>query len=1218
MSLDLGELVGSIGLDITPMVKAVNAGDARLNQFAAEGESTAKAAGNSIGVAMATGLATIPVDASTAAAGVKSALDQIPVDAKVAADQAAGSVKMSLDQIPVDAKATAAATAVAFGVGVDDISRLMDELPKNAKGVVSETSAEFRALAPDVKVAVLQAKADAATALQGIPPEARKAGQEAATQLGAGLSGAKAEAEAAGARAGDGFASSFADKAKDAGKVTGAAVGTALSVGVIDNLSLEGGRLKVAAQLGLTATEADRLGRIAGRVYAHNFGEGIDEVNVAVAAVISSIRGMRNASESDIGRATRLALAFADVFDIDVQRAVSVAGTVLRSGLADNAMQAFNLITQASSRVPADLREDVLDAAEEYSQFFDTLGYSGEQAFSMLVEGAKKGMYGIDKAGDAVKEFTIRSTDMSTSSKQAYKMIGLDARTMANDILAGGDKAQRATQKIVRGLLDIKDPARQGQAAIALFGTPLEDLNASEIPQFLKQLQGSSKAMDGWEGSARKMATTAGGGTANSIETAKRKVIEWGRSVIEAHGPTTMLAGAVAAFGPAALSIIGPTAQIIGARAAQTAAAGSAAAAETAAATATKTGWLTSAATAMASAVRMAAAWVIAMGPIAIAIAAIAGVAYLVYKYWDEIKAATMAVWDWIVGFIKDHATLIVTVLTGPIGFVVMTVIKHWDDIKAGTAAAWDWVVGKVKAIPGLLVAAFLNFTLPGLIIKHWDTIKEKTSAAWDAVVGFVKGIPGKLLSFFMNWTLPGLIIKHWDEAKDGTVRVATSIVNWVGDLPGKILGKLASLGGMLFEANAQAFGRMLDAAQNKATALLSWVSGLPGRVKNKLGNLGQLLYNAGMSIIQGLIDGIEDKAGDLMGKLQGITDKIPDWKGPASKDRRLLRGVGQMIMQGLIDAIGAKEGDLKSSLDEVTKLIEKTMAKRFKNDKLAQAAARAVIKGLEDERKELLANERARDRIDKKLDAAREKLRSLRQEAREYAKSVQDAVVSFGNVTSFVDQQTGTVTADSIVAGLKLKVMQAASYSAAMAQLVTMGLNQTTIDQLTQAGVEGGLATASALLAGGQTAIDQVNQLTGQLVDTGAGLGSMLSDQMYGDGIAAAQQLVNGLEAQKAELEKSGRRLARAFLRALRQELGSGLGDLGINISDFHTSNPKNPTPGPDPKTAAAARRESSVGATTDPALVEAVERLAEAQRATNNKLDALPRKYKLAERQG
>lgn len=317
------------------------------------------------------------------------------------------------------------------------------------------------------------------------------------------------------------------NKLQGIAKVAGAAgiaAGAALAAGVVGSMSVEKANDKLAAQLGLSAKKSGQIGKIAGNLYKNAYGDSIEGVNDAVGAVMTSIDGMSKASGKRLEDVTAKALDFATAFEVDVARASQVAGQVMRTGLAKNATEAFDLMTAASQKVPKALREDVLDAADEYGQFFAGIGMNGKQTFAALVKGAEKGQFGIDKIGDAVKEFTIRSTDMSTASKNAYTAIGLDAESMANKMVKGGKSAGRATQDIVKGLLSMKPGAKQANAAIALFGTPLEDLSVQEIPAFLKQLQGGGKAMDGFAGSTKRMGKTLNDNAATNLESFKRQV----------------------------------------------------------------------------------------------------------------------------------------------------------------------------------------------------------------------------------------------------------------------------------------------------------------------------------------------------------------------------------------------------------------------------------------------------------------------------------------------------------------------------------------------------------------------------------------------------------------------------------------------------------------------------------------------------------------------
>lgn len=290
--------------------------------------------------------------------------------------------------------------------------------------------------------------------------------------------------------------------ARQISPAVGAALAAGIGAGLLGGLQLDAARARLAARVGDPAL-AQLIGEAAGRVYARGFGNSAGEAMEAAQAVVSS----HLAAVDDAGAIERMTVkvqAYASAWGTDVATAAQHASTLIGSGLAQDADHAMDLIAAASARVPAALREDVLEAGTEYSQFFRTLGFDGEQAFALLAAASKKGRFGIDKTGDALKELTIRATDMSSASVGAYKAIGLNAEAMSDQILAGGDTAHAAFQKITAGLLSIEDPTEQANTAIALFGTPLEDLNVADIPDFLHNLAAVGDGLDGVAGASDK------------------------------------------------------------------------------------------------------------------------------------------------------------------------------------------------------------------------------------------------------------------------------------------------------------------------------------------------------------------------------------------------------------------------------------------------------------------------------------------------------------------------------------------------------------------------------------------------------------------------------------------------------------------------------------------------------------------------------------------
>jgi phage-related minor tail protein len=309
-----------------------------------------------------------------------------------------------------------------------------------------------------------------------------------------------------------------------AGAVAAAALaGAAIAKGVGDALEREKLSDKTAASLGLTEKQSAKAGSVAGKLYAGAWGENMPAVTDAVESVISSIDGMATASPKRLHDVTASVLDIATAFDIDASSAATNVGILIKNGLAKDAEEGVDLITASLQRVPKALRGEVTDATQEYSQFFADLGYTGSEAMGLLVSATEDGQYGVDKMGDAIKEFTIRGTDMSKATKGAYETLKLNSRDTTNELLAGGDRAKQAFQTIIGGIKGIKDPAKQAETAIALFGTPLEDLGTTEIPKFLDGLTGTKTSLGDVSGAAAAMGTTLNDNLGTMLESAKRR-----------------------------------------------------------------------------------------------------------------------------------------------------------------------------------------------------------------------------------------------------------------------------------------------------------------------------------------------------------------------------------------------------------------------------------------------------------------------------------------------------------------------------------------------------------------------------------------------------------------------------------------------------------------------------------------------------------------------
>jgi len=112
----------------------------------------------------------------------------------------------------------------------------------------------------------------------------------------------------------------------------------------------------------------------------------------------------------------------------------------------------------------------LIDSLNEYAPQFKAMGFSAEEFTNVLIDGAKNGAFSIDKVGDAMKEFNIRSKDGSKTSAEGFKLLGLNAEEMTSKFAQGGETAQTAFQTVMGALNSIEDPITKNTAGVALFG----------------------------------------------------------------------------------------------------------------------------------------------------------------------------------------------------------------------------------------------------------------------------------------------------------------------------------------------------------------------------------------------------------------------------------------------------------------------------------------------------------------------------------------------------------------------------------------------------------------------------------------------------------------------------------------------------------------------------------------------------------------------------
>lgn len=250
--------------------------------------------------------------------------------------------------------------------------------------------------------------------------------------------------------------------------------------------------------------------------------------------------------------------------------------------------------------------------------------------------------------------------------------------------------------------------------------------------------------------------------------------------------------------------------------------------------------WAMMAARAMLAALRMAASWVIAMGPVGWAIAAVAG--------------------------------------------LVVAIVANWDKVKAATLAVWDWVWGKIQAVSGFIADLFMRWHPLGIIISNWDKIKNAAGKSFDWIRDKIARFSAWVGNLFTNFGPAGRLVAAFGRMRDGVVDRVARLVDWLRDLPSRILRAVGDLGSLLYGTGRNIvvglWNGLVGMGRWLYDRLWSWIrSVIPDPIERALGidSPSRVMAGYGRDIAQGLAVGI-GKSAPLVARasrdLAGVADR--------------------------------------------------------------------------------------------------------------------------------------------------------------------------------------------------------------------------------------------------------------------------------------------------------------------------------------------------------
>lgn len=699
------------------------------------------------------------------------------------------------------------------------------------------------------------------------------------------------------------------------GLVAGAFVGV-LAEGIktvlnsLKDFTLEGDEAmsKFQASTGVSEKAMGKFKKEILSLYKSGAGESITDVAEAMAEVK---RQLNETDPSKLKELTDKAISLRDTFGFDISESVRTVNQMMTQ-FGINSAEAFNLLVQGA-RAGLDKNGNLLDVINEYGPKFKQMGLSATDMFNMLKRGADAGVFDIDKLGDAMNDFSINVKD--GTANDAFKALGLDVEETTKAFGKGGKSAKDAFTKVMTGLSEVKDPIKQNNLGVQLFGSMWEDTGGKAI-----------LAMKDTEGAIDKTKNSMEDLQNKRFDNIRNEFTKIGRSIqIDVLYPIAqkllpgiknfvdyctknldtlipVITGVGTAFG--AIFIINKIAtfvrnlqRLVG----------------------IIKGWeLATKAQAVAQGILNA---VLNANPLVLIITAIAAVVAAIVtliatneKFRNKVLEVFNAAKAVIGGFVNTVVQFFTATLPNGFKNAVNAVVNFGKNVISGIAT---------------LPAKFLKLVTS--IIKgvtKWGT--QLVSKGGSVAKGFLKAvikaitflptqyynIITKVLPKVVSWGAK-LVSKGVTAAKNFLSRV----VSGVKSLPSKIYGAISGAISRVATWGSNLVSKGKAAAKNFATAVINGIKSIPGKVTS-----------IGKNIVQGIWSGISGAADWLAGKVKsfasGIVKNIKDKLKIKSPSRVMRDEVGKYLVAGIEEGITGGEKSLvntmKGTMDNVVKAGQK------------------------------------------------------------------------------------------------------------------------------------------------------------------------------------------------------------------------------------------------------------------------------------------------------
>lgn len=322
---------------------------------------------------------------------------------------------------------------------------------------------------------------------------------------------------------------------------------------------------------------------------------------------------------------------------------------------------------------------------------------------------------------------------------------------------------------------------------------------------------------------------------------------------------------------------------------------------------------------------------------------------------WTAIQTAAGAVAGWFMTYVAPVFSALGGLIAAIFARIQQAASFMWAMVQPifsalGTAfqIAWNVISAVWNAVGPVIFAAITGYlhvlqavwttvwnVVKQVVITVFNVIKTVVQTALQVIAGVIRAVTAAING---NWS------GAWNQMKG----VVSNILNGIRSVISSVLNGIKGV----ISATMSGVKSIWSAAWNSLKGVVSaaWgsIRGAVNSIKSGIigvfSGAGSWLASAGRKIIDGLISGIQAGFGRVKSLLGSLTSMLPDWKGPAELDKKILEKSGDLVMRGFETGLEGRFDSIKKTLGGLTGDLPATAMRARGGDGASAASPRGAI----------------------------------------------------------------------------------------------------------------------------------------------------------------------------------------------------------------------------------------------------------------------------------